>query len=456
MPSSFVWRPVASATRRPKLREIYRVWHSRSEDPGDDVLRKVREACFRSAGVTCGGDETEDCAHALARAGKDTALSFEGHLGRCRARVVVMSRGFSNTGRYSVSRVAILTSLVAGLVISEESAVPTAILRRARFPRPLTSGMSLVTVSRVAPLSRASMSCASSRASRVARSPRVAPHAPATLRPKVIPGRRRAPTSGVVTSAVDPDAVDPPGSRPPARDDYATWKSAKDNETEAFKRAAAAAGGRADDFVVGAKPLDEGLLSRLMLQLLQNHSRGIPASALLNKVKDDMCLDGYKSVLVGVGRTRQWALAREIVEWVRAQGVEQGEKKSEVLTSNWFVALARRRVDEREWEAAVEVLEYMRDLRGVPSGETIELFATITDREDEMNALTVSRCRRVGEWLAGSDAGKALWHLSFGTPGMKIPEMRPAKTVRIALPSEEFDINGDIDQLREQFKEYLE
>jgi hypothetical protein len=169
-----------------------------------------------------------------------------------------------------------------------------------------------------------------------------------------------------------------------------------------------------------------------------------------------MCLDGYKSVLVGVGRTRQWALAREIVEWVRAQGVEQGVHKSEVLTSGWFVALARRRVDDGEWEAAVEVFEYMRDLNGVPSGETIELFARVTDHEDAMNTLTVSRCRGVARWLASSDAGKALWHLSFGTPGMPMPESAPAKTVRIAMPTDEFDIDGDIDKLREQFKEYLE
>lgn len=170
----------------------------------------------------------------------------------------------------------------------------------------------------------------------------------------------------------DPDDVE--GPEPQRADDYADWRNAKDDETEAFKRAAAAAG-REDDFVVGAKPLDESLLSRVMLQLLQNHTRGVPAAALLDKVKGDMCLDGYKSVLVGIGRTRQWALAREVVEWVRAQGIEQGARGSEVLTSNWFVALIRRRVDDKEWEAAVEVFEYMRDFGGVPSGECIEMFA---------------------------------------------------------------------------------
>ena len=170
-----------------------------------------------------------------------------------------------------------------------------------------------------------------------------------------------------------------------------------------------------------------------------------------------MCIrDRYKSVLVGIGRTRQWALAREIVDWVRAQGLEQGRRGSEVLTSNWFVALIRRRVDDGEWEAAVEVFEYMRDFDGVPSGECIEMFARVTDHEGAMNSMTVTRCRRVGEWLAGSDAGRALWHLSFGTPGQAAPEAAPSRSVRIAMPTEEFDIDGDIDKLREQFKDYLE
>jgi hypothetical protein len=237
-------------------------------------------------------------------------------------------------------------------------------------------------------------------------------------------------------------------------DDYAAWKAARDDVTSEFKRSAAAAG-REGDFVVGAKPLDEAMLSRLMLQLLQNHGRGVPAAALLDKVKPDMCLDGYKSVLVGVGRTRQWALAREIVDWVRAQGVEQGANRSEVLTSGWFVALCRRRVDDREWAAAVEVFEYMREFGATPSGECIEMFALVTDREAEMSEMDRAKCRSLARWLAGSDAGRALWHLSFGVPGMEKPEATPSKTVRIAMPSEEVDLYGDIEKLQEQFKDYL-
>lgn len=38
---------------------------------------------------------------------------------------------------------------------------------------------------------------------------------------------------------------------------------------------------------------------------------------------------------------------------------------------------------------------------------------------------------------------------------MATNEVTPSSSVRIALPAEEFDINGDIDELREQFKDYL-
>ena len=84
-----------------------------------------------------------------------------------------------------------------------------------------------------------------------------------------------------------------------------------------------------------------------------------------------MELDGYKSVLVGVGRMEQWELAREIVEFVKAGGRERGD---EVLTSNWFVALATRRLEEKAYDATCDVFGYMKEFGSVPSGETIEAF----------------------------------------------------------------------------------
>jgi hypothetical protein len=38
-----------------------------------------------------------------------------------------------------------------------------------------------------------------------------------------------------------------------------------------------------------------------------------------------------------------------------------------------------------------------------------------------MNEMTVRRLRSLGDWLSASDAGKALWHMSFGYQGMEPP-----------------------------------
>jgi len=156
-------------------------------------------------------------------------------------------------------------------------------------------------------------------------------------------------------------------------DDYAKWKK-NDPNANAWREYADARD-EGGSYSVGKKPLDEKFLSELMLALLRNHRRGLKADVLLNKVKGHMELDGYKSVLVGVGRMEQWALAREIVEFVKAGGRERGD---EVLTSNWFVALATRRLEEKAYDATCDVFGYMKEFGSVPSGETIELFAKLT------------------------------------------------------------------------------
>lgn len=107
-------------------------------------------------------------------------------------------------------------------------------------------------------------------------------------------------------------------------DDYEKWQ--RTPEASAWRRSTAAE----DKFEVVSRPLDDELLSRVMLQLLGNHTRGIPAHKFLDKVHSQMCLDGYKSVLVGIGRTRQWKLVREVIDFVTAHGREQ---RSAVITS---------------------------------------------------------------------------------------------------------------------------
>lgn len=155
-------------------------------------------------------------------------------------------------------------------------------------------------------------------------------------------------------------------------DDYAKWQ--RTPESAAWKNYAESKpeGG---SYVVGKRRLDEKFLSELMLALLRNHRRGIKAEAILNKVKSNMELDGYKSVLVGIGRMEQWELAREVIDYVKAEGRERGD---EVLTSNWFMALATRRLEEKAYDAACDVFDYMKEFGSVPSGETIEVFAKLT------------------------------------------------------------------------------
>ena len=155
-------------------------------------------------------------------------------------------------------------------------------------------------------------------------------------------------------------------------DDYAKWQRAP--ESAAWKNYAESKpeGG---SYVVGKRRLDEKFLSELMLALLRNHRRGIRAEAILNKVKSNMELDGYKSVLVGIGRMEQWELAREVIDYVKSEGRERGD---EVLTSNWFMALATRRLEEKAYDAVCDVFDYMKEFGSVPSGETIEVFAKLT------------------------------------------------------------------------------
>ena len=82
------------------------------------------------------------------------------------------------------------------------------------------------------------------------------------------------------------------------------------------------------------------------------------------------------------------------------------------------------------------------------------IVGDVQDHERDMTSDTVIRVRAVGDWLSRSQAGKALWHLSFGTPGMQAPSPMVGSHVSIAMKSSEIDLNGDIDKLRDQLKEY--
>jgi len=206
--------------------------------------------------------------------------------------------------------------------------------------------------------------------------------------------RARAPCGAALASTSSPTSTNRirrrhPRARPTSRgfddidaiaettdeDDYTKWQRTEP-DAQAWKNYADVQGD-GGSFTVGAKPLDEKFLSELMLALLRNHRRGLRAEVLLNKVRSNMELDGYKSLLVGVGRMEMWELAREIIDFVKAEGRERGD---EVLTSNWFMALAGRRLDEKAYDATCDVFGHMREFGSVPSGETIEVFAKLTVR----------------------------------------------------------------------------
>ena len=191
--------------------------------------------------------------------------------------------------------------------------------------------------------------------------------APKTPTSRSVPRwRRRIRTRGYDDIDAAAETVD--------EDDYSKWQKTPDaKKWDKF----AAKDPDGSSYSVGAKPLDEQFLSQLMLALLRNHAKGLKAEVLLNKVKANMELDGYKSILIGIGRMERWELAREIIDYVKADGRERGD---EVLTSNWFMALATRRLEEKAYDACCDVFTYMQEFGSVPSGETIEVFAKLTVR----------------------------------------------------------------------------
>lgn len=158
-------------------------------------------------------------------------------------------------------------------------------------------------------------------------------------------------------------------------DDYAKWRRT-DPDASAWTNFASSAGD-GGTYTVGKRPLDEKFLSETLLALLRNHRRGLRAEVLLRKLGGNLDLDGYKSVLVGIGRMEQWELAREVIDFVRAEGRERAD---EVVTSNWFMALATRRLEEQAYDATCDVFDYMKEFGSKPSGEAIEVFARLTVR----------------------------------------------------------------------------
>ena len=86
-------------------------------------------------------------------------------------------------------------------------------------------------------------------------------------------------------------------------------------------------------------------------------------------------------------------------------------------------------------------------------------FVPSQDAEPFMNQAQKDRVKEIAEWLSESDAGRALWHIHFGRPMAENQPgapgtLTPNRTITVALESEDVDIYGDIDKLREQLKDF--
>ena len=83
----------------------------------------------------------------------------------------------------------------------------------------------------------------------------------------------------------------------------------------------------------------------------------------------------------------------------------------------------------------------------------------LQDAEPFMTESQKRRVREVSTWLGMSDAGQALWRVHFGDPFTPFQPgapgtVQPNRTVSVAVESENIDIFGDIDKLREQLKDF--
>jgi hypothetical protein len=86
-------------------------------------------------------------------------------------------------------------------------------------------------------------------------------------------------------------------------------------------------------------------------------------------------------------------------------------------------------------------------------------FHLSQDAEPFMTKEQKARVREISLWLGTSDAGQALWKIHFGDPFQPFQPgapgtVQPNRTVSVAVESENIDIFGDIDKLREQLKDF--
>jgi hypothetical protein len=144
----------------------------------------------------------------------------------------------------------------------------------------------------------------------------------------------------------------------------------------------------------------EHSVAELVYALLAAAAVGVPPASVLPTFHAAQTPQSYTSALVALGRKQAWETASQVALWVRQQGV--------LLPTSSFVRLAQRRMDEKQWDRALDPFAWMRDHGCAPSGETVRLMASLV-MEGMPHMRERNQLRDLVAWLRTSDAGKALW-----------------------------------------------
>jgi len=122
--------------------------------------------------------------------------------------------------------------------------------------------------------------------------------------------------------------------------------------------------------------------------------------------------------------------------------------------------LSDLKVIEEKRTPFYETILFERETRRTNhSRQGLTVNARKQDAEPFMTQAQRDRVREIAEWLATSDAGRALWHVHFGDPTAQYQPgapgtVTPSRTISVAMESEDIDLYGDIDKLREKLKDF--
>jgi len=148
------------------------------------------------------------------------------------------------------------------------------------------------------------------------------------------------------------------------------------------------------------RDIDERKLSMCLAALITTEAQGVPAEAVLIKYAEELDERDLASIIVGLGRAQRWDRARECVLWTVREG--------RPLPTAAYTTISRRRMDEKEFDRAVEAIEWVEEDGVEPSGELVELTQVLATRGYGSFA-DEERLREAMAFVQRSAAGRALW-----------------------------------------------